>query len=129
MPQLVTPPGTSAPTEPAEPQAAVDFIYRIEGDNQLGLSELIPILTSLGELIQEGNRAANPDSPDIAISVKPFEEGSFEIELLLSPGTMGALFAFIQAGGLQKITDVLSNIGLVATKAKSSYTSLLVLLC
>jgi hypothetical protein len=125
MPQSVTPSGTSASTESERPQAAVDFVYRIEGDNQLELSELIPILTSLGELIQEGNRVAYPDLPDIAISVKPFEEGSFEIELLLSPGAMGTLFTFIQAGGVQKIAEVLSNIGLVATNAKTAYTSLL----
>jgi hypothetical protein len=32
---------------------------------------------------------------------------------------------FIQAGGLKKITDVLSSIGLVAKKAKDAYASLL----
>lgn len=125
MPQNDAPLATTVAPEPTAQPEAVDFIYRVDGDNQLELNELIPILTSLGELIQEGNRVMNPEASEIAIAVKPFEEGSFEIEMLLSPATVGGLFAFIQAGGLQKISEVLSNIGLVATKGKEAVTSLL----
>jgi hypothetical protein len=117
--------GQAAASEAPRQPATIDFVYCVEGDNELELGELIPILTSLGELIQEGNRVLDPDSPDIDISVKPFERGSFEIQMLLSPRVLGALFALVDGGGLQKITEVLSNIGLVATKAKTAYTSLL----
>src|ERR1039457_1253776 len=95
---------------------AVDFVYRIEGDNQLDLDELIPILTSLGEVVQEGNRDLNPESKDIAISVKPFQEGSFDIEMLLSPATATALFAAFQTGGIQQIFTVLDRLGVIASK-------------
>ena len=95
---------------------AVDFVYRIEGDNQLDLDELIPILTSLGEVVQEGNRVLNPETEDIAISVKPFQEGSFDIEMLLSPATATALFAAFQTSGIQQIFTVLDRLGVIASK-------------
>jgi hypothetical protein len=107
---------------------SIEFVYRIEGDNQLNLNELLQILTSLGELIQESNRVVHPQEPDVSISVKPFEEGSFDIELILSSVALGPLMVAWQTGAIHKVIDVLSNVGVIASKAAKGYTSLLELI-
>lgn len=110
-----------------EKSEVVDFVYSVEGDSQLDLNELVPVLTALGEVIQEANRVLNPDAGDIHITVKPFEKGSFPIELLLSQDAQNTLYAAYQAGGITAIIGVLKTIGLIRAKVKE-YVSLLDLL-
>jgi hypothetical protein len=104
----------------------VEFVYSIEGENELNLFELVPILSALGELIQEGNHVLTPEAGEIEIAVKPFEKGSFTIGMLL---TMGAatLYTAYQANPLDTIKCILSTVGLIATTGKK-FISLLELL-
>lgn len=110
-----------------EESEVVDFVYSIGGDSNLDLNELIPILQALGEVIQEGHRVLSPEAGEIQISVKPFETGSFPIELLLSPNAQYALLAAYNAGGVPAIIAALETIGLIKSKVHE-FVSLLELL-
>lgn len=77
----------------------VNFIYQLEGDIQgVDLKDLSPILLSLGELIQEANAIINPGGRELSIKVKPFQKGSFLVEML----------AFAQTNA-QQLIDLVSN--------------------
>jgi hypothetical protein len=113
--------------EDAERSESVNFIYSIEDDSQLDIHELVPILSGLAEVIQESYRILNPVSGDVRICVKPFEEGSFPIELLLSEDTRDTLYAAYQAGGVSTIITALQTVGLIKSTV-SEFVSLLELL-
>ncbi len=112
--------------EVRRPDEMVDFVYSIEGENELNLFELVPILSALGEVIQEGSRVLSPEAGDLEISVKPFEKGSFTIEMLLAAGG-GTLFTAYQANPVETIKCILGTIGLI-TSAGKKFVSLLELL-
>ncbi len=114
-------------TVEARNNKVVDFVYSIKGDNELDLFELVPLLSALGEVIQEGNRVLNPELGKIRIAVKPFEKGSFNIETLLSTENLNTLYAAHQAGGPHEILAVLTAMGFIKSKVEG-FISLLDLL-
>ena len=61
----------------------VDLIYKFNGniENGIDVFELSPILLSFGKLINEAHKTLFPEEPEIAINIKPFEKGSFEISI------------------------------------------------
>src|SRR4030042_4849898 len=63
----------------------IDLIYKLNGkiDEGINVFELSPILLSVGTLIKEAHRTLYPDDREVAINIKPFERGSFEIDILM----------------------------------------------
>jgi len=63
----------------------IDLIYKLNGNIDEGISvyELSPILLSIGKLINEAHRVLYPSDREVAINIKPFGKGSFEINILM----------------------------------------------
>jgi len=95
----------------------VNFIYRLDGQDMsdgLDVFELAPILLSVGELIKESNRTLNPYGKDIAVNVKPFEKGSFIIDILLFAGSnYQQIIDLVNNNSIQEIKELLEWIGLI----------------
>lgn len=63
----------------------IDLIYKLNGNIDEGISvyELSPILLSIGKLINEAHKVLYPSDKEVAINIKPFDKGSFEINILM----------------------------------------------
>lgn len=99
----------------------MDLIYRLEGpDIEKGIDvfELAPMLLSIGELIKESNKTLNPEGKEIAINVKPFDKGSFIVDILLfSQTNLQQLLEFIQdtsAEDIENLKEALRVLGIIA---------------
>lgn len=65
------------------------LIYKLEGidpKNGIDIFEIIPTLENLGLLVKEAGKISL-EVDDLEVKVKPFKEGSFEIDLLLKSTT------------------------------------------
>lgn len=103
----------------------VNLIYKLEGDKVsegIDIFELSPILLSLGELIQESNSVVNPNSQrKIAVNVKPFEKGSFIVDIVLfAQNNLDQLLDLVNTDQLKEIKELLDWLGIV--KACSGLT-------
>ncbi len=95
----------------------VNFIYKLDGadiDSGVNVFELAPILLSLGELIKESNKTLNPDGRDIAVNVKPFQRGSFIVDIVLfAPNNYQEILDVINNNNVKDIKELLEWIGIV----------------
>ncbi|HRH23350.1 MAG TPA: hypothetical protein PK295_01840 [Candidatus Magasanikbacteria bacterium] len=95
----------------------VNFIYKLDGtdiDSGVNVFELAPILLSLGELIKESNKILNPQGRDIAVNVKPFEKGSFIVDILLfAPNNFQHLIDLVNNDHVKEIKEILEWIGII----------------
>jgi hypothetical protein len=63
----------------------IHLIYKIDGKpNDLDAFELARVLDSFGYVLQESYRIAHPDEGEMSVRVKPFESGSFIMDLVLT---------------------------------------------
>ena len=94
---------------------SVNLIYKFSGDiDSINLFEIAPILLSLGQLIQDSNKIVNPTAEEIGINAKPFEKGSFIIEILLFAKTNAQqILDFVGSDNGQQIKTLLEYIGLI----------------
>jgi hypothetical protein len=95
---------------------SVNFIYKLGMNAEQGIDvfELAPILTAVGELIKESNRVVYPNGKDLSVNVKPFEKGSFIIDILLFAAEHRQQIAdFAQSDAAIQIKDVLQLIGII----------------
>lgn len=97
---------------------AVDLIYKLEGpkvDRGIDVFQLSPMLLSIGQLIQDSNKLINPTSPEIAVNIKPFKEGSFIIEILLfAENNLQLLINSVNQDNVKEIKELLEWLGLTA---------------
>ena len=94
----------------------VDLIYKLNGDIEDGIDvfELAPFLLSFGKLINEAHRTLYPNEPEIAVNVKPFEKGSFEVNIwVYAKDVIQQLLTYINNDTGKNIKDVLVNLGLI----------------
>jgi hypothetical protein len=95
----------------------VNFIYRLEGKDiseGFDVFELAPILLSVGELIKESNKTLNPGGRDLAVNVKPFEKGSFIIDIVLfSQSNFQQIIDLVNSDNVKEIKELLEWIGLI----------------
>jgi hypothetical protein len=94
----------------------VNLIYQIEGDFNEGIDvkELSPMLLSLGELIQKSNALLDPQKKELAIRIKPFEKGSFIVDVVINAtSNYQQLVEFINQQGVRDVKELLEWIGLV----------------
>lgn len=100
----------------------IDFIYKLEGDlgNGIDVVEFSPILLSLGQLIQEGNRVINPHGREIAVNVKPFQKGSFIVDISIFAETnLQQVIDLISQDGVKDLKEVLEWLGIISGGAYS----------
>jgi len=79
----------------------------------LNLFDLAPSLIAIGNVITESNKILNPEGREIAINIKPFEKGSFIIDLYLFAQTnFDQILSFISSDYAEQIKTLLEWIGL-----------------
>ncbi len=95
--------------------AEAHLVYELKGGiSEIDVFKLAPTLLSLGNLIQESNRELFPDSGDLAVNAKPFQEGSFIIALnLVSPSHLHQLVELLKPHSLEQLEQLLECIGLI----------------
>lgn len=95
----------------------VNLIYKLEGNlvnKGIDVFELSPLLLSIGKLIQDSNNIVHPNSERISVNVKPFQRGSFVIELALSAtNNLQQIIHFINKDNTKQIKELLEWIGLI----------------
>jgi len=98
----------------------LDLIYKFEGsvvDKGINVFELAPILLSLGYLIKEGHNTLNPTGREISINVKPFEKGSFVVDILLfATNHSQQILDFVDGAdvAISQVKETLEWIGLIS---------------
>lgn len=94
----------------------VNLIIKLEGpaiEEGLNLFDLVPSLIAIGNVITESNKIVNPEGREIAINIKPFEKGSFIIDLYLFAQTnFNQILSFISSDYAEQIKTLLEWIGL-----------------
>lgn len=94
----------------------LDLIYKLDGQFEEGVDvfEISPILLHLGELIQESNKILFPDGKEVSVNVRPFEKGSFLVDILIFSSThLEQLKAYVNQDSVKQIKELLEWIGLV----------------
>jgi hypothetical protein len=107
----------------------VHLIYQIEGkQNDVPAFELSRTLEALGNVIQETDSLVYDDVHELSVKVRPFQEGSFIMDLVLSVvNNPTALFFLNQPEAIARIKQVLEYLGLIK-KSKEIIVSLVELL-
>src|SRR5581483_8849581 len=107
----------------------VHLTYQIEGKrNDVPVFELAQTLEGIGQIIQEADRIVFDDDHEVNVKVKPFEEGSFMMDLVLSVQNSSAVLFFLsQPEAVERIKKVLEYLGLIK-KTKEVFASLLELI-
>ena len=99
----------------------VNLIIKLEGpaiEEGLNLFDLVPSLIAIGNVITESNKIVNPEGREIAINIKPFEKGSFIIDLYLFAQTnFNQILSFISSDYAEQIKTLLEWIGLTVAIA------------
>jgi len=114
--ELAPPQGPSGSAAEREEQVGeVHLIYKIEGQpNEIPLFELARTLQSVGLVIQEANRIVGTSPHDVVVKVRPFEKGSFFMDLMLSVQNNPAVIFFLtNPEAYKQIKTVLEYIGLI----------------
>lgn len=94
----------------------INLIYKLNGDFEDGINvfELAPVLLSLGSLISESRKILYPDRQPLAVNVRPFKEGSFDIQIILHPlSNMQLILDMIRSPDGHDIIELLQCIGLI----------------
>jgi hypothetical protein len=98
----------------------VNLVYKLNGNFEDGLDvfELAPILLSIGELVRESNRIINPGSSELGISIKPFQEGSFIIDIVIfAQNNLMQLVDVVNNDPVQQTKNVLEWVGIIKSGA------------
>lgn len=98
----------------------LNLIYKLKGgDASAGIDvfKFAPALLSVGELVREGHKTLHPREGELAINVRPFQEGSFIIDILLFyPALLQATIDIAQNTSLENLKSIktsLEAIGLI----------------
>jgi len=106
----------------------VDLIFKLNGkiDDGIAVFELSPILLSVGTLVKEAHKTLYPNDRDLSISIKPFEKGSFDINILLSAkSVLDQFLDFFNSETGRNITAVLTYIGLISQYSGANIVNLI----
>jgi hypothetical protein len=124
-------PPDARPTLPQRTDEAgeVHLIYQIEGkQNDVPAFELSRTLEALGLVIQEADGVVSNDEFELSVKVRPFQEGSFIMNIVLSVvHNPTVLFFLSQPEAIERIKQVLEYLGLIK-KSKEILFSLVELL-
>jgi len=95
----------------------IELIYKINGniDEGIDVFELSPILLSVGTLIQQAHKTLYPDDMEVGINIRPFEKGSFEIDILMfAKTTLDQFLDFFKTETGNNIKEALIYLGLIS---------------
>ena len=109
----------------------LDLIYKLEGEFKEGINvfEVSPILLHLGQLIQESNNVLYPDGRKISVNVKPFKEGSFEVDIIIfAANNAQHLIDLVNQDNVKQVKELLEWIGLVKAGVALTSISLIALI-
>lgn len=93
---------------------SIDLIYKINGnfDEGINVFELAPILLSTGKLISESHKILYPSDREVAINIRPFEKGSFEINIVMyAKDFLQQALEFLKSDTGQNVTLLLAYLG------------------
>ena len=99
---------------------SVELVYKLNGELDAGISveELSPFLLSFAKLVNDARMALQPESEAISVSVRPFEKGSFPIDLIIActdglhafgeflSGDQGTMAALTYLGFIQSTSGI-----------------------
>ena len=108
----------------------VNLIYKINGvgiEDGVDVFDLSPMLLSFGKLIREAHKTLYPNNREIAVNIKPFQKGSFEINILLFSGAIDYVLDLIRSSQGQEIKELLNYLGLI-TQPSTFLVSLIALI-
>jgi hypothetical protein len=101
----------------------VELLYELPDARQLDVFDLAPTLVAMGQLIQEAHRTVYPEGPELVITVRPFQPGSFDIPTIITYGAP-ILAQGLFPGGVprtpKEIYETLKHLGMVAHKGYTS---------
>lgn len=106
--------------------ATVHFSIKYDGpalsDHQMDVRDLAPALIALSTLLEEANRAAYPNSPEVRVSVNGnFRSGSFGVDLTAVQSIaqqIVTLLAGQESTAIANLLALLGGIGLVGAAGK-----------
>ncbi len=92
-----------------------DLLFKLNGKiaEAINVFEPSPILLGVRSLISEAHRTLYPEDREIAVNIKPFQKGSFEINILLCAKDILQKFSdFVKSDTGQNISSlVLAYLG------------------
>ncbi len=95
----------------------INLVYQVKGsavEDGVDVFELSPLLLSIGQLIQESQEIVHPNSHCLGVNIKPFQKGSFIIELsVFARDNLQQLIDTINSEPIREIKEVLEWIGLI----------------
>ena len=105
----------------ADMSATVHFSIKYDGpalaDHQMDVRELAPALFALSTLLEEANKAAFPDGPEVRVSVQgTFKGGSFGVDLIALQTISQQIVSILSgptATATANLFAILSGIGLL----------------
>lgn len=106
----------------------VNLIYKLEGDFTYGVNVeyLLPMILAFTRIITESNKELKIIDSQIDFKLKPFQEGSFVIEMVLSSGTaLKQLFDSITLDDITKLKELLTVIGMIGGGAAATVGGLI----
>src|ERR1035441_1894706 len=115
-PHLEPPADAAQDTANREPEVGeVHLLYEIEGrPNDVPVFELARTLEGLGNVLLEGDQILNHDRHELVVKVKPFQEGSFVMDLVLTvQNNPAVLFFLTHPEAIERIKTVLEYLGLI----------------
>ena len=104
----------------------VHLMYTIVGpQDAVPVFELSRTLEALGNVIEEGDHVLYPDRHQLVVRVRPFQEGSFLMDLVLSlQHNPTVLFFLTQPEAIARIEQVLEHLGLIKKAGEAIKTVL-----
>ena len=94
---------------------SVNLIYKIEGQpNDVDVFELARVLDAFGNVIREAYQVAHKDEGELVVKVKPFETGSFIMDIALHLQKDPAfLLLFANSDWITSAKDTLEALGFI----------------
>ena len=96
----------------------MNLVYELYGEVGEGIDvfDLAPLLLSIGEILQEGNKTLFPRGKELSVNIKPFREGSFIIDVaLLHKDLLQAALDFVlnPSNDVENIKALLKALGII----------------
>ncbi|MGB9072232.1 MAG: hypothetical protein WCC22_06140 [Terriglobales bacterium] len=109
------------PTKKAA-KKTVDLVYKLDGNlREIDVFKLAPALIGLGEIIQNAHKTLGTEH-EVGVNVRPFDRGSFVVEISLFVKENLPLFALggtALIAAMSKTTDILATIGMIKGRTES----------
>lgn len=97
----------------------INLIFRLTGeavDQGIDVFELSPLLMSIGTLIQDGQSLVHPEGKKLGVNIKPFEQGSFIIELsIFAQNNLQQVLDLTNNSSVQEVKELIEWLGIIGS--------------